>query len=224
MKSVQTDKTETRAYLSPLSGFPVERQRIMAADARCNAIYVHGPVDTGGMHPRERWMDDLRAGDTAWLPSIRCLVLPARDRPERYRPLAEMCRALNKLLAKHVLIVDAKAGCSSADPEKWADHVYAEGQHVSAGMRSIVQRRKSIRKAAALRLPGVRARWAAPAMAAELERQRVIWTGAGTVDRVIRHLHPELRAMKLRTLYDILGPRRPDDPTAGGRGRKRKSR
>lgn len=222
MLSGKTYKSEIRGYVCPIPGLPIPVQRRMAADANCRHVYEAGPLDTGGLLPRDRWMQSLRPGDTAWLPSIRCLILPAAYRPQPYRHVADVCRCLNMLLATGVIIVDAKARVTSEDPEAWANHVYQEGLKISAGIRPEHVRKRAYKAAEAAREPGVTARWLAPAMAEQLERQRVIWTGAGSLERVMRQLDPDLRGRSSRTLYEILGQRRPGDPGAGGRGKKRK--
>lgn len=224
MKHIQTSKVQVRGYISPTPGLSIEMQRRMAADAGCHVVYEFGDLDTGGMLPRERWMQSLRPGDTAWLPAVRCLVYPKQGRPEGYRPVPDMCRALNLLLATGVIIADARAGITSEDPEAWADHVYNEGRKVSAGLRPEHVRVKMRTAAEAARQPGLKARWHAPAMAKRLKLQKALWTGAGTIEDVRELLDPELSGASTRTLYDILDVRRPNDPGAGGRGKVRGSK
>lgn len=224
MKHIQTSKSEIRGYLSPTPGLSIEMQRRMAADAGCTVVYEHGPVDRGGLHPRDRWMQSLRSGDTAWLPAIRVLVLPREHRPKDYRPVPDMCRALNLLLASGVIVTDARARITSETPETWAEHVYNEGRKISAGLRPEHVRRKALAAADAVRQPGLKARWHAPAMAKRLKLQKAIWTGAGSIEDVRELLDPELSGASTRTLYDILDVRRPNDPAAGGRGKVRGSR
>lgn len=224
MKHIQTSKSQVRGYISPTPGISIEMQRRMAADAGCHVVYEFGGRDTGGMLPRDRWMQTLRAGDTAWLPTVRCLVFPKQGRPDGYRPVPDMCRSLNLILAKGVIIADAKAGITSEDPEAWAEHVYNEGRKVSAGLRPEHVRVKMRKAAEAVRQPGLKARWHAPAKRADLKRQKVIWTSALNDEDVREHLDDELAGYSLKTLYDVLGVRRPNDPGAGGRGRKRQVR
>lgn len=196
----------------------------MAKDAKCHRIFRHGPRDTGGLFPRDRWLDVFRAGDTAWLASIRCLVIPKEDRPEGHRPVPGMCAALNRLLATGVIVADARAGITSETPELWAEHVYNEGRKISAGLRPEHVRLKMREAAEAVRVPGLKARWHAPAMAERLTLQKAIWTGAGSIEDVRELLDPELSGASSRTLYDILDVRRPNDPGAGGRGKVRGSK
>lgn len=224
MKHLQSSNTQIRGYISPTPGLSIEVQRRMAADAGCKVVYEFGKLDTGGMLPRDRWMSSLRRGDIAWLPAVRCLVFPKTGRPEGYRPVPDMCRALNLMLATGVIIADARAGITSETPELWANHVYNEGRKVSAGLRPEHVRVKMRKAADAVRMPGLKARWHAPAMSKRLKLQKAIWTGAGTIDDVRELLDPELSGCSSRTLYDILDVRRPNDPGAGGRGRTRGSK
>lgn len=224
MKHLQISNTQIRGYISPTPGLSIEMQRRMAADAQCKVVYEFGELDTGGMLPRDRWMSSLRRGDIAWLPAVRCLVFPKNGRPDGYRPVPDMCRALNLMLATGVIIADARAGITSETPELWANHVYNEGRKISAGVRPEHVRLKARKAADAVRLPGLKARWHAPAKRADLKRQKVIWTSALSLQDVREHLDEELQGCSSRTLYDILGGRRPNDPGAGGRGKTRGSK
>jgi hypothetical protein len=111
-----TIPVETRGYICPIPGLPIDRQRQMATDAGCKVVFEQGKLDHGGMIPLDRWMSSLRPGDTAWLPSILCLVLPAKFRPKKYRPMIAMNTALSRLMATGVTVVDARAGVTSQSP------------------------------------------------------------------------------------------------------------
>lgn len=224
MKAEKHQTVEIRGYISPTPGLPIERQRQMAADAGCKHVYEHRAFGIGEHSQLDRWMQSLRAGDTAWLPSVLCLVMPVRSRPDGYKPLAAMCAALNRILATGAIIVDARTGITSETPERWANHVSSCAQRVSSGTRTTASRVKALRKGQATPMPGIVARWHAPAMAKRLAKQKAIWTGAGSIPAVREHLDPELAGASSRTLYAILGVRRPNDPGAGGRGRIRGSK
>lgn len=217
MKHLQSSNTQIRGYISPTPGLSIEMQRRMAADAGCKVVYENGKIDTGGMIPVLRWISSLRAGDTAWLPSVMCLVIPKRDRPADYRPMSSTCMMLNQILAMGVTIVDARARVSSRDPEAWAKHVFACSQRISSGTRTLASRRMAAKKATAAIEPGLKARWSVPEMAAKLVLQKALWTGAGTIKDARELLDEDLRRASTRTLYSLLGPRRPHDPKAGGR-------
>ena len=218
------DKHQTRAYLRGIPGLHIEVQRRMAKDAGCHVVYEAGETGAGALGVRGRWLASLMPGDTAWLPSILCLVLPLKERSGGYRPTSGLCATIVRVMATGAIIVDKRAGITSESPREWANHVLLSSNKASQGERPEHVRERAAKKARAARLPGLKLRWHQPEMASRLELQRVIWTGAGSLDRVMRHLDPELRGCASRTLYDILGPRRPDDPGAGGRGKTRGSK
>lgn len=218
------NKHQTRAYLRGIPGLHLDVQRAMAKSAECDVVYEAGEAGAGVLGVRGRWLASLHPGDTAWLPSVLCLILPPKDRPDDYRPTADLCATVVRIMATGAIVVDVRAKVTSSDPVKWANHVLWASGKASQGERPEHVRRRAAKKASGKRLPGIKLRWHQPEMAARLERQRVIWSGAGTLERVTRQLDPELRQLASRTLYDILGPRRPDDPGAGGRGKVKGSR
>ena len=201
----------------------MSRQQQMARDAECHYVYEHGER-AGQRSVRAAWIASLRPGDIAWLPDVRCLLLPAAERGDDYSPTADLAAATNHILATGATIADARGGVSSAEPAKWAAHMLAATSKAGHGERSQASVRKALNKAREAVGPGIKARWHAPAMARELARQRAIWTGAGSLESIWEHLHPELAGCSPRTLYDVLGVRRPNDPRAGGRGKTRGAR
>lgn len=219
-------RIETRGYIRAIPGLPISRQREMAQDAGCHHIYEWGEVK--GQDVRGAWLRSLREGDTAWLPSIMCLVIPPDSRPERYRPTPDLAAVLAELCARRVEIVDAKAGCSTRDPRAWANHVRLSMERASQGERSRRALLRSIKRANAERAPGVVTRWLAEGKAKDRRQALLIWTSSTfTSDtEAAAALPDELKVLSGSTLRRILGPRRPNDPSAGGRGktRKRKTR
>lgn len=215
-------KSQTRAYLRAIPGLPISRQREMAADLKSDATYEWNEVK--GMNARTLWMRSLREGDTAWVPSLMCLVLPPDGRPERYRPTSDLGAVLAELCARRVEIVDAKANVSTTDPNKWAAHVRLSMDRASQGERSRRTLLRSIKKANAERAPGVVTRWLADAKAKDRRQALLIWTSStfnSDVDAAAA-LPDELKVLSGSTLRRILGPRRPNDPRAGGRGKTRR--
>lgn len=194
----------------------------MIADAKVDVIYDY---DQRGVREVERWLKDSRPGDTLLIASGLCLILPPRDRPPGYRPSAALCAILGEALARGVVVIDikghGKGSITSANPAEWGRHLEWLAGRASQGERKLKAKRKG-----AIRAPaGIRARWLASTMAEQLEAARIIWTSQRLdADQARAKLPPDLRAAGERTLYDILGPRRPGDPSAGGRGRKRKTR
>lgn len=219
-----TRKPQTRAYLRGIPGLHIEVQRDMARTAKCDVLYEAGEDGAGTMGVRGRWLASLQSGDTAWLPSLLCLVLPPKERADDYRPTSDLCATIVRIMATGAIVFDVRAKLTSEKPVEWANHVLRMSERASQGERPEHVRRRAAKRASAKRLPGIKLRWEQPEMAERLERQRVIWTGAGTLERVTKHLDAELRGLSSRTLYDILGPRRPDDPGAGGRGKTRGSK
>lgn len=229
MRSINSiSKAETRAYIRTVPGLPVSKQRQMAEDARCNVIFQYGDSKRD---VRADWMRSLRAGDTAWLPSILCLVVPPDARPKKFRPVADLGAVLAELCSRGVVIYDARADLQSvnpnnpddlATPRRWADHVRWAMERASQGERSLASLARARKKAAGMREPGVVTRWKARAKAADLKAARLIWTSSTfTSDTEAAAALPEdLAKLSGPTLRRILGRRRPGDKRAGGRPRK----
>lgn len=224
----QHSRPETRAYIRSIPGLPVAKQRQMAEDARCHVIFEFG---TSKRDLRDDWMRSLRAGDTAWLPSILCLVVPPDARPKRFRPVADLGAVLAELCSRGVIIYDAKADLQSVNPDNsedlttprlWADHVRWAMERASQGERSLASLARARKKAAGLREPGIVARWKARAKAADLKAARMIWTSSMFSSDVeaAAALPEDLAKLSGPTLRRILGRRRPGDKRAGGRPRK----
>jgi len=216
---------QTRAYLRGIPGLPLAMQRLMADDAGAHAVYEWGEIK--GKDSRAMWMRSLRAGDTAWLPSLQCLVTPPDARPKKYSPTIDLGASVAELTAREVRIVDAKAKIDSAsDPAKWAEHVRAAMARASQGERSRRSLMRSLKKARGMGMPGVVARWESEAKAADRERAMVIWTSSMfKSDQAAAAALPEdLQGLSGSTLRRILGPRRPGDAKAGGRPPKSSKR
>jgi hypothetical protein len=200
--------------LRRVPGLSIAVQQRMADAAVCNVVYGE-TVSKSIARERDRWIKDSRPGDTLWLPSLRCLVLPTKARPPRYRPGADLAATIAELSARGVRVVDASAGVSTDDPAAWGAHV----RKIVAGAAS-VDRKQTGKRASGAKEDGIVAHWLSPSMADRLAVQRAIWTGAGTIDAVVPLLDQELQRLGQRTLYYILGRRRPHDKRAGGRPRK----
>lgn len=220
--NMQIEK-QVRGYIRAIPGLPIARQLEMATDANCLHIYEWGEAGKR-TDVRAAWVRSLRAGDTAWLPSVLCLVLPPDSRPERYRPTSDLGAVLAELCARGVLIVDAKAGVSSLDPSKWGAHIRCAMERASQGERSRAAIRRARKKTEAQRMPGTVARWLADGKSKDREAARRVWTSTLFLSdtAAAEALPPELSVLSGSSLRRILGPRRPNDPSAGGRGKKRK--
>lgn len=214
---LETLKTQVRAYLRPIPGLGIERQRQMARDAGCHVVYEHDAPTHSPLSQRDQWVRSLRRGDTAWVPSIQCLLLAPRLRTGGYSPTADLAAITNHVLAIGATLLDVRAGVSSEKPEEWASHVLTEAKRAGQGERPAKVRMRSSRAATDARWSGVTARWKAPAMADQLEIQQAIWTSSKmTIAQKKKKLHPELRGLSTPTLYGILG----DTGGYGGRPRK----
>lgn len=202
------------AYLRAIPGLSLIMQERMAEAAGCRVVYGE-TASRDIARERERWIKDSRPGDVLWLPSLKCLVLPARIRPPRYRPSADLAAVIADLSARGVEIVDAQADVSTRTPALWGEHV-----RNTVASASQIDRKRKRRFVNANAPPGVVLLWRSKGMSARLKTQRAIWTSAGSVDDVLPLLDAELAALSTTTLYAILGPRRPGDKRAGGRPRK----
>lgn len=194
----------------------------MVVDAKVDVVYDY---DKSGPREVERFVKDCFAGETLLMASALCLVLPPKDRPDGYKPATALCAALGEALAVGVTLIDIKGqgdgSITSGKPAEWGRHLEWLGARASQGERKLKAKRKRFVRAPA----GIRARWLASTMAERLEAAKIIWTsGRLDAEQARAKLPPDLREAGERTLYDILGPRRPNDPAAGGRGRKRKPR
>ena len=212
-------ENQTRAYLRAIPGLPIDRQREMAADAGC-IVYEFG--EARGQDVRSAWIRSLREGDTAWLPSLLVLVVPRDKRPEKYRPTSDLGAVLAEMFARRVVIYDAKARVSSADPSAWGRHVKLMLEKASQGERSFASIRRATKKGMATRTPGVVTRWLADAKALDRLAAQRIWTSTlYKSDRdAAAALPAELAQLSGNSIRAILGPRRPGDERAGGRPRK----
>lgn len=210
-------KTKPRraAYLRRLPGLSLAVQLRMAEAERCDVIYGETASKKRLVAERDRWIKDSRVGDTLIIPSLRCLVLPPSVRPERYRPGADLAATVAELSARGVRVVDVQAGISTDDPAAWGEHVR---KTVAAAPQ--IDRRITRKRATGPKDDGIVMLWQSRAMAPKLKVQRAIWTGAGVTADVLPLLDDDLARLSLRSLYMILGPRRPGDKRAGGRPRK----
>lgn len=189
----------------------------MARDVGCTVVIEHDAPTHSPMSQRERWADSLRRGDTAWVPSIQCLLLAPKLRTGGYSPTADLAMITNHVLAIGAVLVDARGRVSSEKPAEWAHHVLIEAKRAGQGERPAIVRKRTAKAGADARWSGVTARWLSGGMADQLEMQVAIWTSRKlSMVQAKRKLHPELRELSRTTLYNLLGDRGGD----GGRPRK----
>lgn len=206
-----------RAWLRPVPGLPMAEQVAMAARIGAGAVY-----DAATPRERDLYTASLRPGDTAYLPRLDCIMLPAEHRG-RTRPTADFAGALAALLATGATVVDGVSGVTSRDGKRWANQVSLASQRLASAPRSRKHMQAIGRKGGeTTRAASAAAKWGGEALA----RQREIWCSAvyPNAKAARAALHPDLRGYGPTTLYSLLGPRRPGDPSAGGRGKRRKGR
>jgi hypothetical protein len=204
--------------LRTLPGLPRRVQERMGTDAGVTHTY---DADNGGPIEIERYVKDARAGDTYWLPSLLCLTLPPKHRPDDYSPSADLGAKVANILSRGAVVTDirgrGKGAISSTDATKFADHVAYSIGYAAQGERVLTAK---ARKARADR--GIVARWKSPAMKDKREAQQIIWTSTRLDEAGKRkRLDPELAGASLPTLYTVLGPMFPGIPSKGGRPPKR---
>lgn len=206
-----------RAYLRPLKGLTVERQRAM-----CDAVFPGVGTTYYDAHEREAWLRALRSDEIALV--ARLDVLPEPKRPGiKTRPMADFSAVLSEAQRRAHAIMDAEARLSSLD-KGWRELVEYHGQRIARGHRELPKKRAKVmaRKRWDKAEPGVRERWQSPAMRTEFERWAQHWrdpqhTAASAFAALPDHLRKEFGS--LTTTQRIFGPR-----TTGKRGRRPKRR
>lgn len=214
-----TLQTEIRGYIRGIPAIPVDRQRELAAIAKCRHVYEWGEHGRK-INVRDAWIKSLRPGDIAWLADIRCLTLPKP--PRKSGPMRDLGAAIAAVLATGAIIHDDRTGISSRDRARWANHV----SWALETARNAERNQKRAKKRGPHN-PSPRAlatKWLAASMAEQREAVARIWRDPKfkTAAEAQAAMPEALQRVSMRTLYTIFDVRRPDDPTAGGRGKKRK--
>lgn len=217
---IKIDAREVILYRT-LPGLPRKVQERMGADARVKYSY---DADTGGTLEIERFVKEARPGDTCWLPSLLCLTIPPKGRPDDYSPSADLGAKVANILARGARLIDirgrGKGAISSTEPTLFANHVAYSIRYAAQGERKL---KPKTRKARAEK--GLTARWLSPAMMDRLEAQKVIWTSTRLDEEGKRkRLDPEISRASTSFLYDILGPMFPGIAGKGGRPPKTRTR
>lgn len=214
-------QTEIRGYIRGIPALSVERQRELAVMAKCRHVYQWGEHGRA-INVRDAWIKSLRPGDIAWLADLRCLTLPKP--PRKSGPMRDLGAAIAAVLATGAIIHDAMAGVRSDDRRTWAKHVSWALETARNAERS---QKRAARKMKGKPTPRMLAvKWLGAAMSKQREAAARIWRDPiyATAEAAQAALPDELQRVSKRTLYTVLGVRRPGDLTAGGRGKKRKSR
>lgn len=207
-----------RGYIAPVPGLSVETQRRMADDFGCSVVFEHG--ETRGIDARHQWLLKMRPGDVAWVPDLRVLVRRARDL-NGVRPSADVASVLAAVPATGAVLVEARTGIRS-DSREWPARVAELVGRVNSIHRSRRKALASARKARAARPLGIVTRYKADPEF--LKRWGPVWRDPrhATAEAARDALPEELRGLSIASLYRLFEGRRPGDPSAGGRGMKRK--
>lgn len=212
-----------------IRGHEAETQRDdIKVEAKRRGIKIENEYNGATAGDRDEWIHRLRPerGDGAILSGLYVLAEPSS---EARRPSADFTVSLGRLLRKALIVVDAETGISSEDGEAWDALVESAINVVAAGRKMTSERGRQMR---AKRPPGpsVQAEWSKPEMIKERERWGQFWRDPkfkGKGDAYIFSKMPAKIRASLKSHHmarRVLGPKRLGDPTAGGRGRKRKPR
>jgi len=216
-------------FVRGMRGHEAETQRDdCAAEAKRRGIKILNEYNGATPGDRDEWIKRLRGekGDGAMLSGLYVLAEPASA---NCRPSADFVVALGKLLRNAAIVVDAESGISSEDGEAW-DELVRSAINVVAGGRKMTSERG--RKMRAKRKPGpsVKAEWSKPEMIKERERWEQFWRDPKFKGKGDEYVFLKMPA-KVREMLKspsmarrVFGPKRLGDPSAGGRGRKRKPR
>ena len=199
-----------RAFLRPVNGLPLERQRQMAADAGCGETYEHGEWGKN-YDARDLWAKSFRKGDKAWFARIDCLPRRAGETAKRIRIGSDIAALIAGIASKGAILVEGETGITSEDSEAFAKRVEWAVQRAHLYTRTGRMTRTAAAKARAARMPGVVSRWSAPAMASERRKALIIWTSHEFTsdEEALQALPDELAATSTPTIRRLLGRRRP---------------
>lgn len=210
-----------RAYVRAVRGATVEQQRKLVSEA---ATAVGAPLtiyEESDGTVVDALIRATRGDELVILPRLHVLA-PAKKEGGK-RPLVMFTTRLQSLVRRAAYILDADSKISSND-EKWDDLVEWTGNLVAKGGRVLTRKKaqEMAAKSAARAEPGVVERWSAPHMEKHRDQLGSVWRDTArhkTAEAVWNSLPPEMREEfgSLRTFRNVLGPRRPGDPRAGGR-------
>lgn len=187
------------------------------------AEYIAHEHDGG---ERDEWIKRTRADEGAMVAGM--YVIPERATKGK-RPGADYAAALQRLVRKVALVVDAETGATSDDGGKW-DAAIVSGAHKTASGRRLTKPRAVAMRAkqVAEAKPGVVEHWLSPQMKPARDRWAQHWrdiayrSAREALDAMPEEIRAELGS--LETARRIFGRRRPGDPSAGGRPPKKTKR
>lgn len=225
----KTNPTRLTVFMRHMRGHGIEHQRqICEREARRRgavivAEYIAGDHDG---HERDEWIIRTRPAEGAMVAGLYVIPEPA---VKGTRPSADFASALQRLVRRVALIVDAETGTTSDDGGKWDKLVISSAHKVSAGRQLSRNRAKAMNaKARAKAGPGIVEKWAAPNMKRELARWSQHWRDVGfkSAAEAFASFPAEIQAEigSIVTARRIFGRRRPGDPSAGGRPKAKTTR
>lgn len=215
-----THVANVRAYLRPLRGLPVERQREM-----CEAACPGQTITFYEVHEREAWLRALRSDEIALVARLDVLAEPKRP-GVKTRPMADFSATLSEAQRRAHAVMDAETGASSSDHgSSWRRLVEYTGQRLARGTRRLVKKdaKRMARRRWDAAEPGTVERWQSPAMRSEFARWGQHWRDPSfpNAEAAFAALPEALQKEfgSLTTARRIFGRR-----TTGKRGRRPKRR
>lgn len=172
---------------------------------------------------RDEWIKRTRRGEVAIVAKLEVIAEP---RTVVKRPTVDFGAALQDLIQSCERVVEAASEITSRDGKKWRELVEYAGNLIAAGRVLSPKRAKSMAaKRWAKAEPGIVKKWTSPGMERERKRWGSVWRDPENKNDVAAfNAFPK----ELRDVFGspvnarrIFGRRRPDDPSAGGRGQKK---
>lgn len=214
-------------FIRPLRDFGEEYQRKLIADyvkrhgGKVVAEYVQGTL---GGEERNEWLRRTRPSEGAIVADLS--VIAEGRAKGNGSPTADFAAVIAGLMSSVAIVVDARAGITSKDGAKWRDLVQSAASRVAGGRQLSARRASEMAKAKNRAHPGVKAHWHSPKMKHALKRWQQHWrdpefsSARAAFEAMDADVQEEIGS--LSTANKIFGPRKPGDPSAGGRGKKRK--
>lgn len=195
----------------------------MARDAGVTVVYEHGEAGRR-LSARRGYVLSLRAGDQAWLPRLDVLILPKDERQGR-RATTDVAAVIAEILGLGAVIVEGSTGVTSLDGIAWRERVEWLMRKAGTGrMTRTRAKRIGAKGGAVLRARAVATRWKSPAMRAERERWASVWRDPiySSAEAAAEAIDVDDLRGRVTMCRRVFGPRRPGDPRAGGRPRRKK--
>lgn len=225
MKQPKNLPTQYTAFVRGLRDFSADHQRKLIAKAVAalggKVVAEYDAATQPG--ERDEWIKRTRPAEGAIVAGL--YVIPEPPVP-KVRPSADFVMALQWLATSCAIIVDAETMTTSRDGQAWLDLIKSAAGKTAKGRQLTPRRgREMAKKRWAKAEPGAVERWKSPAMQHAVKRYSAIWR-----DPVNKNDAAAFLAMPADVQRDlgspttarrVFGRRKPDNPAAGGRGKKR---